>query len=369
MLKELGGVIGGLLGKNAAKSDLKAQKQLMQQMVEEYKKLGYAPDVSQALALQKFADAGQLTPELEQEIQLADSQMANVKNDEALMGALRKTLAQQGQIADTGFSAEDRAAANEINNQLARTLNASRQSGLQKAQSMGQGTGGAALMALLAGDQEATQKASNDSQDMMANMSAARRQALQQYANQAESLRNAQYNADALRAQALDERNRMLAQNSVARQASNVNRLNAAQQYNLDLKQKDVAAANDELRRQADAKTNQYNQNLSYLAGKTGQMGQLADFRGQQAQRKYGENVQMGQGIGGLADSGVKAAFGVPEFDSAGNKTGTSSGYGEMFSKMGSYFSDKELKNDVDYSDDDVVCWMNRIAKQLKGEQ
>lgn len=347
----LGSIIGGFLGKNAAASDLKNQKKLMQQAISEYTKLGYPPDYSKALVLQEFERAGVLTPELEQEVEVAASEMGQITEDASLRDTQRQALEMLKTRAQVGLSAEDRASLNQVRGEVQRDSEAKRQQILQQMQARGMGGSGAELMAQLQSAQGASDQAAAGSDELMAQAQQRALQALSESSRAAGDIRSQDFGVESARRSALDERNKMLAQNSVARQANNVSRLNEAQKYNLSEQQRvndaNVSQANQEKERQAQAQADRYAQQLQFTAGKTGQIGQMADFRGQQAQQKFNQNVAMGKGIGGLADSGLKEAGGM-----AG---------------VAAMFSDENLKNDIDYTDDEVISWMDRIAKKLKG--
>jgi hypothetical protein len=346
----LGGIIGGFLGKNAAANDLKNQKKLMQQAIAEYTKLGYPPDYSKALVLQEYERAGVLTPELEQEVEIAASEMGQLTEDQSVRDTQKQALEMLKTRAKVGLSAEDRAALNEVRGQTQRDSEAKRQQILQQMQARGMGGSGSELMAQLQSAQGAADQAASGSDEIMAQAQQRALQALSESSRAAGDLRGQDFNVNSARAQALDERNKMLAQNSVARQSANVGRLNQAQQYNLSEQQRvndaNVGLSNAEKQRQAQAQADLYAQKLQYTAGKTGQIRDNADFRGQQAQQKFNQSVAMGKGVGGLADSGLKEAGG--------------------FAGVASMFSDENLKNDIDYSDDEVISWMDRIAKRLK---
>lgn len=353
----LGTIVGGFLGKNAAKSDLKNQKKLMQQAISEYTKLGYPPDYSKALVLQEFERVGILTPELEQEVEIAASEMGQIEEDQSLRDSQRQALEMLKTRAQTGLGAEDRASLNQVRGEVQRDAEAKRQQIMQQMQARGMGGSGADLMSQLQAAQGASDQAATGSDAVMAQAQARALQALSDSGRMAGEIRGQDFGVESARAQALDERNRMLAQNSVARQRTNVGALNDAQKLNLGEQQRvadaNIGMQNEEKRRQAQAQADRYNQQLQFTAGKTGQLRDMADFRGDQAQRKYQEQVAMGKGIGGLGDSAAKSF--------------ASGGMTDLIGAAG--FSDENVKNEIDYSDDEVIKWMDRISKRLKGSK
>jgi len=350
----LGGIVGGFLGNNAAKMDRRHQKETMKAMVEEYKKIGYPPDYAKELILKEFQVAGIYTPEMEADLNdtLAESAMESVSADPFLKQAGLQSLQQMKQLASTGYGAEDRAATNEMLSRVRQADKGSREAILQRSQATGMGGSGAELMALLQGSQGAADMASSESDAISANMAAARKQALSQYANQASGMRQQQYGEDTARAQAIDERNRMLYENSVSRESRNIAAKNQGGLFNISREQetsdKNVGAYNQEKQRQADAVRAQYQDKLNYAAGITGQQGKLADFYGNTAQAKAQAQMDMAKGVGAGADATAEMI---------------------MKAAPAAAMSDKNLKNDIDYTDEDVTLWMDRISKILKGKK
>lgn len=338
----LGGILGGLLGQNAAKSDRSNQKELMNQMIAEYQKIGYPPDYSKELILQQFQQAGIYTPELEQDLNdtIAESQVGKIQEDSSLRDAQKTALNMMQQRAKVGLSAEDRAALNQVRQQVQQDSQAKQGQILQEMQARGQGGGGAELAAKLQAAQSGADRASAGSDTIMAQAQQRALDALGQSANQATQVRSQDFSNAQAKAQALDERNKFLAQNSINRQSANVQALNQAQQQNLVNKQasanSNVNQANEEKRRQVQAQQQQYQDKLAYAAGITGKQGQVADYRGNLATQKAEQQQKMGAGIGGLAG------------DVAG------------------MISDENLKDHVEFTDEDVQKWLDSLSLRIK---
>ena len=309
--ESLGGIVGGVLGNNAAKMDRRHQKEAMKSMVAEYDRLGYPPDYAKALVLQEFERAGIYTPELEQEVEVAQSEMGNLLVSPDSKIAQMKALGLLGSLGKVGMGAEDRAALNQVRQETQRDAEAKRQQIIQQLNAQGMGGSGASLLAQLGAGQQAAELASQQSDALMANASSARRNAIQQYGQMAGEMRNTDYNQSAEIARAKDERNKFLAQNSIERQRTNVGALNTAQQANLTTQQRindaNVAMANEEKRRQAEAQQLAYQDKLKFVAGKTGQQQLLADYYGNTANAKAKAQVAMGKGIGGLGEQAAQA--------------------------------------------------------------
>src|SRR6202007_1155614 len=120
-------VVGGLLGGIMGNSSRKQQLAMMQQAYSELQKVGLPPDLSKEIILQKFQSAGVLTPQLEQDINLAHSAVADIKEDSSLRNAQMESLGTLGNLSRGGLSAGDRASYNELRNQVQRDAEAKRQ--------------------------------------------------------------------------------------------------------------------------------------------------------------------------------------------------------------------------------------------------
>jgi len=72
-------VIGGMMGNSAAKKGRQAQAAAAAAAYAELQKIGMPPDLSREVILREFQNQGVLTPELEQDIDLQASQVAQLK--------------------------------------------------------------------------------------------------------------------------------------------------------------------------------------------------------------------------------------------------------------------------------------------------
>jgi len=313
MGESLGGIVGGFLGANAAKMDRRHQKDMMKSMLAEYDKLGYPPDYSKALVLQEFQRQGIYTPEMEQEIQVAESEMGKLTEDTSLRDAQKSALVSMQQRAKVGLSAEDRAALNEVRQSVQRDAEAKRQQVLQQMAAQGMGGSGASLIAQLQAGQGAAEQAAQGSDSIMAQAQQRALQALGQSSDMASQVRSQDFGVNQAKASALDERNQFLARNSIERQRQNVGALNTAQQSNLAEQQRiadaNIAMQNKEKQRQVDAQRQTYQDKMAFVAGKTNQQGALANYYGNTANAKAQAQVNMGKGIGGLGEQAAQAYF------------------------------------------------------------
>lgn len=254
-----GAIIGGaVLGGISASKGRKAAQQAAAKAYEELAKLGLPPDLSREIILQKYEEMGMLTPELEQDIDLQASEVSKIQEDPSLRTAQMESLNTLAQVSRGGLRAEDRSAFNELRAATARDSEAKRQQILQGMMSRGMGGSGADLMAQLQSSQAAEDTASAQSDRLAAQASVNALNALNQKAQLSGNIRGQDFDVNQTRAQALDDRNQFLYQNSVARQRNNISALNQAQQANLANRQRvsemNTQQANQELQRQNEAK-------------------------------------------------------------------------------------------------------------------
>lgn len=296
----VGGLVGGIMGNKSRKQ----QMAMMQQAYNELSKVGVPPDLSKELILQQFQSQGVLTPELEQDIHLAGSEVANIQEAPELRQAQMEALSTLGQVSRGGLRAEDRAAFNELQRQVQQNERAKQEQIMQQMQAQGMGGSGAQLLAQLQSSQGSTDQASANADRLAATASQNALNALAQKAQQAGNIRSQDFGVNQARAQAIDERNRFLFQNSASQQRANIQAKNAAQQANLAniqrLSEMNVGQANQELQRQNQAKQDYWNNQLRLAQSKAQALTGQAQAYGQEAERKG----QMYSGIGNAVGQG-----------------------------------------------------------------
>jgi hypothetical protein len=220
-------IVGGLVGNLMGSGDRKRQAAMIKRAMAELDAVGQPPDLSREIIFKELQRAGILTPQLEEEITVAESEMGKLKEqDPSLRDTQRQALERIKQQAATGLTAEDRASLNQVRGEVQRDSEAKRQQIMQSMQSRGMGGSGAELMSALQSAQGAADQAATGSDAVMAQAQQRALQALSESGRMAGDIRGQDFGIDSARAQAVDERNRMLAQNSVARQSANVGRLN-----------------------------------------------------------------------------------------------------------------------------------------------
>ncbi len=343
-------IVGGLLGNVMSQGDRNAQKKAMKQALKELESVGLPPDLSKEIIYQQFQQVGIMTPQLEEDLNdsIAESELSKIEEDPSLRKAQLEALASMQNRAKVGLSAEDRAALNQIRNEVQRDAEAKRQQVLQSMQARGMGGSGAALIAQLQAGQDAQNLASQQSDTAMAQAQSRALQALGQSADMASQVRGQDFDVNQAKAAAIDERNRFLAENSIARQQRNVASLNQAQAMNLQEQQRiaeaNIQQANQEKLRQVAEQGSLYDRTLGYKQAKANALTGQAGTYGANAAATAQGYAQMGAGVGqaagtlGTADKGALGKF------------------------MG---SDENMKEDINYSDDEVQAFMDRISKKF----
>jgi hypothetical protein len=313
-------VIGGIMGGISSSKSRKQAAAAAAAAYAELSKVGLPPDLSREVILQKFQEMGILTPELEQDFDLQASQVAQIQEDPQLRNAQLEALSTLGQVSRGGLRAEDRAAYNELRNRVQQDAEAKRQQLLQSMQAKGMGGSGAELMAQLQSSQASADTASAGADNLAAEASRRALEAISQRANLAGSVRGQDLSAEEMKARAIDDRNRFLYENSVARQRGNVNRLNEAQAANLGNKQNianmNVGQGNTESLRQNQAKRDYWQDQLGLASAKANALNNqgsvLAQNSQQQANMYSNLGNALGQGFAAYGSYANKASPAVP---------------------------------------------------------
>jgi hypothetical protein len=319
-------VIGGILGSNAAAAGRRQQAAAAQAAYAQLQAIGMPPDLSREVILQHFQSQGALTPELEQTINLQASEVGQIKEDPSLRGSQMDVLNTLAQQSRGGLQAGDRAAYNELRASTQRDAEAKRQQILQQMQAQGQSGGGASLMAQLQASQGAADQQSAGADRMAAQASQNALNALSQRGQMAGNVRGQDFATAQAKAAAIDDRNKFLAQNSVAQQQRNIAAQNAAQAANLqnaqNLSNMNVGQTNTEALRQNQAKRDYFNDQLNLAGAKANALnnqGTMAVQGGQaQANMYTGMGNALAQGIGAYGNYASGQAK-KPQVDSDGN--------------------------------------------------
>lgn len=307
----IGSIIGGIAGNAAGagdRGDARNAAIIANQILQE---IGKAPEISKPLILEKYRQAGILTPQMEQYISSGQSQASKVDTDQQSLDAQRKALTQMSQRAAGGLSAGDRAALAEAQLKTQGDTSSKVQQILQGEQARhgGVGASGRGLAAQLQAAQSGSnQQASNS--NAIAQMAA--QNALQATAMTGQlggQINQQKFNQDTSKAQAADEMNRFNVANQIGAQQRNVGTSNQAQAANLanvqGIDNANVGQQNAEAQNQLQRQMQQYQANVNRAQIQAGGMGNMANnlnvLGNQAAQGAYNQWAGIGQAVGGLA--------------------------------------------------------------------
>lgn len=302
-------IVGGLVGNVMSQGDRSAAKKAMKQAMADLEAAGLPPDLSAQIIYKQFEQVGALTPELEEDIGLAQSEYNSIKEDQGLRDTQLEALNKFKQQSQGGLAGDERAAMNEILSKQRQEQQAAQANILADQQRRGMGGSGAGLIAQLQATQSAAGNAANQGMDLMSLLAQRVRQGTQDMASTAQNVRGQDYQVASDKAQAIDARNQYLHQNSTARQSRNVGALNDAQRANLE-NQQNIANANTEQYnaeklRQNQAQGDYYDDKLRLAQAKanarTGQQQYYTDQANQTAQTYAGIGQGIGQGVSAYA--------------------------------------------------------------------
>lgn len=300
-------VVGGLVGNLMGSSDRKRARKAMKAALAELNALGVPPDLSKEIIYQQFEQVGILTPELEEDMAMAESEFNNIKEDQNLKNTQLEALNMFKQQAETGLGGEERAALNQIQQATRQDVRAKQEQILADQQRRGMAGSGNELIAQLHASQAGADAASNQGNELMAMIAQRVRQGAQDMAGTAESMRAQDYQVASDKATALDARNQYLHQNSMSRQARNVDRTNEASAHNLAEAQRtdemNRNLYNQEQLRQRAEEGNYWDRKMGLANAKAAaHQGQAASYNA-----AADRTAQMGASIGAGVGQGLSA--------------------------------------------------------------
>lgn len=331
-------IVGGLMGNIMGAGDRAAAKKAMKQAYAELQKVGMPPDLSGPLILQEFQKAGILTPELEEDLQLAESEFVNIKEDPTLRDTQLEALNRFKQQTRGGLAGDERATLNQIQRENAINTEAKRQQILMDQQRQGMGGSGNSLIAQLQAAQSGADMASQQGDSLMKLVAERVRSGANDMANLGGQMRDQDYTRQRDRAQAIDARNQFQYTNSMARQARNIAAKNQAQAANLDNAQNisnaNVNMRNNEQARQRQAQGDYWDRKMSYGSALAGaKLGQVGQYQAN-ADRTAGMYSGIGQGVG----QGLSA---YAKYSAANPSAGSGYGGDEAANEYDDYYMNK----------------------------
>jgi len=266
------GIVGGIMANKAIGKGAAQQKAMMLAGLHELNKIGMPPDLSARVLQEEFKRQGVYEPDIEEDIQMAASQVAIIQEDPSLRDAQLGALTSMQDVARTGFDtateADIRAARGDIGEDVQGKLGQIQ----QQMAARGQGGSGTELAMQLQAAQEGDRRASEESDRMAAMASQNALNAIAQSGEMAGNMRSQDFNVDATRAGAADQFSLADWAQQNARQTANVGTLNDAQRINLGEAQRiadaNVGMENTERQRMNQAKQDQWDRKLQQAEAK-----------------------------------------------------------------------------------------------------
>lgn len=303
-------VVGGIMGQQAGQSQLDAANAARQQALAQYLGIS-APDIaSQELQLQQYQNAGNLTPEAIQALQMSPSAMQGIQTDPRLVQAQMAALQQLSQTGQMGMTPAEHAALTQAQQQAAGQAQAKNQQILNQYAATGMGGSMAQLAAQLQNSQSSAQMLANNSNQVAQNAQQNALQAISQAGTLGGQMQAQQFGQQAEVARARDYINQFNTMNSQNVQGQNVQAQNQAALRNLQNTQ-NVMGQNTQLSNQQQQynkqlQQQQFNNQMALASGRAGQYQGIAQADQQQAGNIANSYAGIGQGVG----TGLGAAVG-----------------------------------------------------------
>lgn len=302
-------IIGGIIGNRAAAKDRKAAQAALQKGFDELDKIGLPPDLSKRILYEQFQQVGLLDPELEQDLELAETQVKMIKEDPSLQKAQLDALTTIMERGRVGLDEMQRAELNKVRQDVQTDVQAKTQQIIQNLAARGQKSPLMEAVLSAQAAQEGADRASSEGDRMMAMAAQNALAAMSQGGQMAGQMQQSQFGRDLARAEAEDKFNLADWSARNSRQAANVNRMNQAEQFNLQNQQRvadaNVQMENAERLRMEQAKRDYWNDQLQKASAYTRAGAQVAQGHNQAAQRTAdmysGIGSSIGQGLSGYA--------------------------------------------------------------------
>ncbi len=266
-------------------------------MMEELDKL-QIPDIEKQKIISEMP---QLVGMLQAE-QLGESSMSELAPDQQSVDAQRSALGKLQELADKGFTEEDRAASRQLSRSVGADEQARQQSILGEMAARGQASGGQELAARLSSSQGAAARQAQSADQLAIDQANARKAALSQLGSQASQFRGQQFQEQSSQAQARDTINQF---NAMQRAQAN--------QYNLGNQQsianQGVATRNQDQAYNKGLVQQQFQNELSKASGQQAASNNLAQNYQQQANAQAQASQAQAQGTRDLLIGGATLAM------------------------------------------------------------
>jgi len=314
MGKAIGTIVGGIIGNNKAKGAQAESGVYAQDALNAIKNIK-VPEIAeqQRNYLLKQLE-GEFTPEMLQAIEQGPSAFEDIEIDPRLKQAQMDALEYYSQVGEMGLTPSERSARNEIMRSQANQSAADRATALANAAQRGVAGSGIEMAAQLAGAQGAAERASQASDELVSEAFKRSLDAQSNKATLANSMRTQDYNEAERLAQARDQIARVNAQQQIDTQSSNIGARNQAQAKNLAERQR-IADENILTKNQQQDVNKQlfqtkFNNEFDKGTAASGAYRTRAQDKASEAAGIRARDTQMGQSVGGIGDSVVKAIIG-----------------------------------------------------------
>lgn len=298
--------IGGIIGNASAAADAEDSRKMRQKAIDQWSNIS-TPSVSdQSVSLQRFKNAGDLRPELEQTFQQGQTEMRSLNSDPILRQAQYQALGRLQDISNQGgMSAQDRDRQVQIQIENSRQEKAQRGAISQNMAARGLSGSGVDIAAHLQAQQSAANRNSEQSRSIQAMAQQRALQAMMSSGELAGHMQSQQYQQQAEAARAQDMINNFNSRNMQAVSGGNVDRMNQAQGYNLSNSQRvseqNTNLANTEQMHNKNLYQQNFDNQTRIASGMSNQYHNMADAELMEAQRKRQMYSGIGQGIGQAA--------------------------------------------------------------------
>ena len=262
------------------------------------------------VVVQKFVEAGELTPSQAETVLLGPSAYEDINLDPTTRAAQADALRELGSIYNQGgLTASDKAKIMEIQDEIDTTNRGAQLAIGQNAAARGVGGSGLELAMRLNAQQQAATTGARRSTDVAALAEQRALEALMGKANLGAQMRGQDFGEASRIAEAKDAIARFNTGNRQSVINANVDRRNDAQKFNLTNRQNisnmNTAAENANRIRNADLKQREFDNRMNIAAGKTGQYQAQADL---EEKRRQGDeayrNALLGAGATILSSGG-----------------------------------------------------------------
>lgn len=294
-------VIGGIAGNILGGGSRSAQEDAINNMLAQVQSI-QAPEEKLAV-LDRYKQAGILTPEMEQSILQSDTELGGIQIDPSLREAQMGALAQLQSINEAGgLTLQDRARLNQALGEIQQAERGSRDAAMQSMRRRGMGGSGAELAAALSAGQAA---ATRGSQEALNIEGMAQQRALESLMSQGAlggQIRGQEFGEQAEAAKAQDLINQFNIANRSSVQQRNVGSKNQAQAANLaaqqDIMNRNVDVGNQQYMYNLQAPQRQFENQMQKAGAAMPAYGAQADMYGQRAQQTANMWSGIGQGVG-----------------------------------------------------------------------